>query len=247
MLPDIVHKANEDIDTNWVYILKLKNNMYKFGITLHLRKRLQTHNREKHPDGIIKMYPLPTYNMCMSVEGKIKDFTKRVGINLFKEKTHEYFKSTDEYPEEDIITIIGQIVNEEIITDNKNSEIQKLKVQNDLLRSLVLTKFPLQENNVLIDKLEKHLVEENPKKLLKCNRKTDHCTCDSIQRRDNNICIYCTSRNKVLESIKNGRPTYKNLKDELKQTSYTKMSIKYKVSPTTIKKWIRMCEKYKLT
>jgi hypothetical protein len=179
----------------------------------------------------------------MSVEGKIKEFTKKIGINLFKEKTHEYFKSTDKYPEEDIITIIGQIVNEEIITENKNSEIQKLKVQNDLLRSLVLTKFPLQDNNNLID----NSAEEKPKKLIKSNRKTDHCTCDSVQRRDENICIYCTGRNKVLESIKNGRPTYKNLKDELKQTSYTKMSIKYKVSPTTIKKWIRMCEKYKLT
>jgi hypothetical protein len=45
MLPDIVRKAGEDINTNWVYIIKLKNNMYKFCITLHLRKRLQTHNR----------------------------------------------------------------------------------------------------------------------------------------------------------------------------------------------------------
>ena len=91
-----------------------------------------------------------------------------------------------------------------------------------------------------VKKIFTNVIKHN--KLL-CNK------CDGVICEDNTtgICRICTYKDifKSGSRRKVERPSYENLLEELNNSNYNRVGIKYGVSHSTIKKWVKMYEKYK--
>ena len=67
--------------------------------------------------------------------------------------------------------------------------------------------------------------------------------CDVQIMKESTRCNKCSGKLRFIDSSKD-RPSYDQLKDDLKKSNYTKVGEKYKVSDNTIRKWIKKYEKY---
>ena len=82
-------------------------------------------------------------------------------------------------------------------------------------------------------------------KNIKCGRvvqkKCKDCNIDIQQK--STRCIPCASKNIFLAN-KNGRPSYEQLQQDLKEMPYVKVGKKYNVSDNAVRKWLKRYEKY---
>ena len=67
--------------------------------------------------------------------------------------------------------------------------------------------------------------------------------CDVQIMKESTRCNKCSGKLRFMNSSKD-RPSYEQLKEDLKKSNYTKVGEKYKVSDNTIRKWIKKYEKY---
>ena len=75
-----------------------------------------------------------------------------------------------------------------------------------------------------------------------CNKCID-CNIQIMQ--DSTRCNKCNSKLRFLASIED-RPSYEQLKSDLKESNYTQVGKKYNVSDNTIRKWIKKYDKYNI-
>ena len=85
--------------------------------------------------------------------------------------------------------------------------------------------------------------------------KYDHCSCGGKKRIESKKCFECCkkpisiiSKDKIVRSKQDTRkverPSYEILLSEIKEIGYSATGRKYKVSDNSIRKWIKMYEKY---
>ena len=86
----------EDLDKYYkkdcVYIIHIKYNIYKYGNTSHLFKRLQTHKTNLKYNKIIKIYDMNNMNDSRRLENKIKKLVKTLNINIIYNNHIEIFQ-----------------------------------------------------------------------------------------------------------------------------------------------------------
>ena len=76
----------EDLDKyynkNCVYIINIKDNIYKFEYSSHLFKRLQNHKTNLNYNKIIKIFITINMNEAIHLDNKIKKLIKYIKIIL---------------------------------------------------------------------------------------------------------------------------------------------------------------------
>jgi prophage antirepressor-like protein len=86
----------EDLDKYYkkdcVYIIHIKDNIYKYGNTSHLFKRLQAHKTNLKYNKIIKIYDMNNMNDSRRLENKIKKLVKTLNINIIYNNHIEIFQ-----------------------------------------------------------------------------------------------------------------------------------------------------------
>ena len=86
----------EDLDKYYkkdcVYIIHIKDNIYKYGNTSHLFKRLQAHKTNLKYNKIIKIYEMNNMNESRHLENKIKKLVKTLNINIIYNNHIEIFQ-----------------------------------------------------------------------------------------------------------------------------------------------------------
>jgi prophage antirepressor-like protein len=75
-----------------VYIIHIKDNIYKYGNTSHIFKRLQTHKTNLKYNKIIKIFDMNNMNEAIKLENKIKTLIKTLNINTVYNTHVEIFK-----------------------------------------------------------------------------------------------------------------------------------------------------------
>lgn len=100
------------------------------------------------------------------------------------------------------------------------------------------------------EKTQKHLNNINKQNNININTKIEkkiyYCECGNEKYKYADNCNECKNKNKVIQSIKDGRPSYSEL-TKLKETiSIIKIAEMYNVSDNCIRKWIKLYEKYNL-
>jgi hypothetical protein len=83
------------INKDVVYVLHIKNLLYKFGYSSHLDDRLECHRRKIDYNKIIKIYECNNINECINMENKIKELIRILNINTTYNGYTEIFKHDD--------------------------------------------------------------------------------------------------------------------------------------------------------
>lgn len=92
-----------------VYILHIKDNLYKYGKTSKIEDRFYKHKQNLEYTNIEKIYVLDSINETNILENDIKEFTKINKINMYYNNGIEYFESNTSNTIEQIIEKIDEL------------------------------------------------------------------------------------------------------------------------------------------
>ena len=131
-----------------VYIIHIKDNIYKYGNTSHIFKRLQAHKTNLKYNKIIKIFDMNNMNDAIKLENKIKTLVKTLNINIIY-NTHVEIFEVDNNNLQNLIKKIDElslkiiknknINNVEIINENiKKFDIEKEKTKQLELKKEIL-------------------------------------------------------------------------------------------------------------
>jgi len=111
-------KALENIPC--VYLIHVKDSLYKFGQSKHILKRMNAHKKNLSYINILKIYELPNLDIAINLENNIKKYTINAKIRKYIEEGVEFFEINKDYSIERIFKEINAIVeNEMSIYENK--------------------------------------------------------------------------------------------------------------------------------
>jgi predicted GIY-YIG superfamily endonuclease len=253
-IPALAYTIRKTLNTSWLYIIKIAKNTYKFGITMDIKRRLSEHGPTKNPSEVVKTYDLPNMNICKRLETFIKKLSKDLEIEASDNFSAEHFETNEDYPIDIVLGLIEQQMDNElkIYNDENNldfsaqdkADIRKLECQIEAsIQKMKLEELKLSSGLKLEnDSGSKCHISEIP--LKKEPGKINCKDCGKPVWVGGKFCQFCYGKRKVMESIKNGRPSYSQLKMELVSSSYVKLGKKYGVSDVCIKKWLNTYEKY---
>ena len=125
----------EDLDKYYnkdcVYIIHIKDNIYKYGNTSHIFKRLQAHKTNLNYNKIIKIYEMNNINEAINLEKKIKTLVKSLKINKVYNTHVEIF----EVDNNNLHNLIEKIDVFSLKTIKiKNDNIKQLELENENLK-----------------------------------------------------------------------------------------------------------------
>uniref|UniRef100_A0A6C0ECL2 Bro-N domain-containing protein n=1 Tax=viral metagenome TaxID=1070528 RepID=A0A6C0ECL2_9ZZZZ len=130
-----------------VYIIHIKDNIYKYGNTSHIFKRLQAHKTNLKYNKIIKIYEMNNMNDAIKLENKIKTLVKILNINTVY-NTHVEIFEVDYNNLQILIKKIDELSLKIINTKNnkildiETVKIKQLELENENLKlKLELLKF----------------------------------------------------------------------------------------------------------
>jgi prophage antirepressor-like protein len=128
----------EDLDKYYnkdcVYIINIKDNIYKYGYTSHIFKRLQAHKTNLKYNKIIKIFEMNNMNEAIRLENKIKKLVKLSNINMIYNNHIEIFAVNNIDLQDLINKIDGLSLNLNIKNKQNNLELEKLKMENENLK-----------------------------------------------------------------------------------------------------------------
>lgn len=206
-----------------VYILHIKDNIYKYGKSSKIQERLYKHSLNLEYTNIEKIYVLNNINEINALEDDIKDLTKINKIKIYYNNGIEYFECNLELTIDKVIEKI----------DHLYKKIKNKTNNTDILLEKILLK---------LDNIDNRL------KILE-NQSNNTGICIDCQKETSKFairCGVCENNNKLKEAMENGtKPTYPQLKEDLIELRYmSHVAKKYNVTPRTISRWIRNYEKY---
>ncbi len=267
------NQINDFNKKNVIYIafIGIFNNerVYKFGKSEQIYTR-EFKQHQKFFDIFKMRYVIECDNMNF-VEKEFKKFLKSINLlknleikennltELFtiKEKHNiEYvienlIKLVEENPLPSLKRLTDEIEKHKITIKNLKEEVENLKKENKELKLKVKKdkknlKFEekkedsnVEVQNEIIDTIEttRETIDEVTEQ---SNSKNKCIDCGKKIRRSSTRCLECY--HKAGQFIKN-RPTYEQLKEDIKELNYTGTGKKYDVSDNTIRKWVKDYEK----
>jgi len=120
------HKLKELENQSCLYIIHVKDSLYKFGMTIHSYKRMNTHKHNLDYNEIIKIYPMQNSDLVRKVENKIKKYTLNAKIRKILDVGTEFFEINEIYTIERTLKDISLIVEDEIEVFEKLDNNNKL-------------------------------------------------------------------------------------------------------------------------
>jgi prophage antirepressor-like protein/predicted GIY-YIG superfamily endonuclease len=125
-------------DKNCVYILNVKDDIYKYGQSHKLSNRLGEHVRKLDYINIIRIYEMDSINDILNLENKIKNLTKELKINITYNSGIEFFKISNIIKLNHMLDQIDLMSNE--IKQNNKLLNNQLKIENLTLIEIEKTK-----------------------------------------------------------------------------------------------------------
>jgi prophage antirepressor-like protein len=125
-----------------VYIIHIKDNIYKYGNTSHIFKRLQAHKTNLKYNKIIKIYEMHNINDAIKLENKIKILVKTLNINIIY-NTHVEIFNVDNNNLQNLIKKIDELSLKIINTKIKPNillETTQLTLENENLKLKLVDK-----------------------------------------------------------------------------------------------------------
>ena len=214
-----------------VYILHIKDNIYKYGKTSDIQDRFYRHKQKLEYMNIEKIYVLNSINEINALEDDIKEFTKMNKINIYYNNGIEYFECNTSFTINKIIENIDNIYNK--LKKNTNST--------DLLLEKMLEKLNNIDSRLI--KLENNNPQPNTinttGKCIECNNETTKFA---------TRCGKCERKNKLKLAMEDGtKPTYDQLQKDLTELRFVShVAKKYNVTPRTVTKWFANYDKYNM-
>jgi len=108
------HKLKELENESCLYIIRVNESLYKFGITVHTYNRMNVHKNNLNYDEIVKIYTLPNSNLTKNVENLIKTYTNQAKIRKILDEGVEFFETNEIYTIERILRDISLMVDDSI-------------------------------------------------------------------------------------------------------------------------------------
>jgi prophage antirepressor-like protein len=251
-----------------VYLIHVKDSLYKFGQTRQSLRRMNEHKKNLSYNEIIKIFEFPTLDLAMNVENRIKKYTMNAKIRKYIEEGVEFFEINKDYSIERIIKDINTMVDTEISIHEKKINTSKLDslafIENIRLdeydKLITIEKEKTKQAELDIRKKEldirKHelelellkLKENKPHQPIDINikPKTKKCAdCSNMIYNKSTRCHKCLTKFRLNTAIRvNNRPTLEQLEAELNNHTYVNVGKKYGVSDNTIRSWIKQYKKY---
>ncbi len=105
-------KLDDYIGHEIVYVINVKDNVYKFGQTYKVNKRLESHAANLNFNHIVKLYKVPNRTISLACEDKIKTLAKKLKIKSTYNNGLEFFETNGKYPIDFVIQSIDEIVSD---------------------------------------------------------------------------------------------------------------------------------------
>ena len=245
-----------------VYLIHVKDSLYKFGQTKQSFRRMNDHKKNLLYNHIRQIYELPTLDLALNIEKNIKKYTQREKIRRYIEQGNEFFEINRDYPIERVLKEINEIVDNEIsiyhiklrldeydrlITiekeKTKQAELEIRKQELDIRKQeLDIRK---QELELEILKLKENKTQQPLDINKRIKPKTKKCAdCNNMIYNQSTRCHNCLTKFRLNTAIRvNNRPTLEQLKADLNNDTYINVGIKYGVSDNTIRNWIKQYKK----
>ena len=138
-------KLKELEDVPCVYIIHVKDSLYKFGRTKKSFRRMNEHKNNLEFNEIIKIFELQNLDMAVDVENQIKKYTISIKIRKYLEEGIEFFEVNKDYTFERVFKEINNIV-------DSHMSLYEKKINNSKLDALsYIENLRLDEYNVLLN------------------------------------------------------------------------------------------------
>ena len=144
----------EDLDKYYnkdcVYIIHIKDNIYKYGNSSHLFKRLQTHKTYLNYKKIIKIYVMNNMNESKQLENKINKLVNTLNINITyycANNNYQEIFETDNNNLQNIIKKIDDLSSNIINKNNSKIENNNLKMEKEKTKQMELNNINIQIKN----------------------------------------------------------------------------------------------------
>jgi len=154
--------VNMYIGKEILYLLYIKDNIYKFGVTNDIIERFLRHKRQLKYDYVVKCWDCKNRSISTKIENAIKIYARLHEINIIYEKQTEIIKIDDINP---LIKMFDNYVKKQI--DEHNSQYKNVK---------------LEQRIKLIEKVAE--LQRNEFKMVE-----KHCEMMNIVNNNNNITI----------------------------------------------------------
>ena len=216
-----------------VYILHIKDNLYKYGKTSKIEDRFYKHKQNLEYTNIEKIYVLDSINETNILENDIKELTKINKINMYYNNGIEYFESNTSNTIEQIIEKIDELHKKVRKNINNTTELLLDKIfdkLNELDSKMIKMELSLNKPQI-------NTVINNTSKCIDCTSNIS----DFATR-----CSICDKKNKLKLSIMDeNKPSLAQLQKDLQELRFvSQVARKYNVTPRTINKWIDNYDKY---
>ena len=213
-------------DKSCIYIIKIKNSIYKYGESDNIRNRLNNHKNNFNFEEIVDIFELPNKTISRETESKIKEFTKNAKINIIYNTSVEFFEANSNYTIDRILMEIKNIVDNQL-------EVYKTKQKNQNLATI---------ENIELYKIRQYEIESNKQiELAKINKEIElarektrqlelELELEKIKNSKNDQTI------NIINNIKN------QIKQPIKKTIKKPIKEPVKQLKTNIKTKIKKCE-----
>jgi len=121
-------KLKELEDIPCVYLIHVKDSLYKFGRTKQSFRRMSTHKNNLEFNEIIKIFEFPNLDVAIDVENNIKKYTTSAKIRKYIEEGIEFFEVNKDYTFERVFKEINKIVDSHMSFYEKKINSGKLDI-----------------------------------------------------------------------------------------------------------------------
>ena len=252
-------------------IYKVRNNNIGCEVEKRIKEYVKKMEIHRHFNIYTRKVSMP-YNNSIVENGKLTEFfienTESLAmlegqINGYIELETYKYNTKHEIEDKNELTKL-QIMLAEATKDKKyNEEVIILDKQHNVYLSHIKLvelniksddkKIELAKINLEIERLkyggDKHYRDNPEKDILRKSRRNYKCingNCKRLTHKDNKLCKYCSCKKRVLDSVKNGRPLYSKLKDDLSHMNRDQIGEKYKTTGRNVILWIKTYERYNL-
>ena len=134
-----------------VYLFEIGDNIYKYGDTINIRKRMSSHKSNYKTISVIKIFTFDSYEYMKSMAHKVKKYIHNIDINYKDDKNQvELFKTTSKFNIDDILVVFNSIYKTEKeaedINNNNNDTNNKINIDIQQMNNIISTM--LNNNNV---------------------------------------------------------------------------------------------------
>lgn len=95
-----------------VYLINVQDNLYKFGQTYKVTKRMEQHVNNLNFNHIVKLYKVDNRSIALACEAKMKSLCKKLKIVSKYNNGKEFFRTNGTYSIDNVVQYLDGIVNE---------------------------------------------------------------------------------------------------------------------------------------